>query len=327
VNVLVAIYSDVAAWNIPPEHVERLRRQFPQHTFTHARTEAEVLPNIGSADIAFASELRAPHFAAAPGLRWVHSPAAGVGGMLLPQVIDSPVLITNSRVMSADTIGEHVLMLALALFRKLPLFLRRQADAEWAQDEGMAPPPLRMIRDAHVLVVGLGGIGTAAARQFAKLGAVVTGVRRAVDRPAPRGVAAIVPPERLLDLLPSHDIVVIAAPQTRTTRGLIGRRELEAMRRDAVLINVSRGKLIDEAALADALREGVIGGAGLDVFEQEPLDPASPLWRLPNVILTPHVAGFRADHWDAATTLFANNLRRFDAGQPLVNLVDKRAGY
>ena len=326
-NILVAIYSDVAAWNIPAEHVERLRLQFPHHTFTHARTEADVPPLLANADVAFASELRAPHFAAAPGLKWVHSPAAGVGGMLLPQVIESPIVISNSRVMSADTIGEHVLMLALALFRKLPLFLRKQADREWAQDEGMSQPPLRMIRDAHVLVVGLGGIGTAAARQFAKLGAVVTGVRRAVDRPAPRGVASIEPPERLLDLLPLHDIVVIAAPQTRTTRGLIGRPELEAMRRDAILINVSRGKLVDEAALAQALADGVIGGAGLDVFEHEPLDPASPLWGLPNVIVTPHVAGFRADHWDAATTLFANNLRRFDAGQPLVNVVDKTAGY
>jgi phosphoglycerate dehydrogenase-like enzyme len=326
-NVLVAIYSDVAAWNIPESHVERLRREFPRHTFVHAPTEADVLPRIAEADVAFASELRAAHFAAAPRLRWVHSPAAGVGGMLLPQVIDSPVEITNSRVMSADTIGEHVLMVALALFRKLPLFFRAQARGEWVQDEGMSPPALRMIRDAHVLVVGLGGIGSAAARQFAKLGAVVTGVRRAVDRPAPKGVSAIEPPERLLDLLPHADIVVLAAPQTRTTKGLIGRRELEAMRRDAILINVSRGKLVDEAALAQGLADGLIAGAALDVFEHEPLAPASPLWSQPNVIITPHVAGFRADHWDAATTLFANNLRRFDGGQPLVNVVDKHAGY
>jgi phosphoglycerate dehydrogenase-like enzyme len=326
-TILVAIYSDVAAWNIPDGHVARLARAFPQHTFIRARTEAEVQPLIAAADIAFASELRARHFAAARRLRWVHSPAAGVGGMLLPEVVSSPIVITNSRGMSSDTIAEHVLALALALLRKFPWLSRGQAERRWVQDEAMGPPPQRLVRDAHVLIVGMGGIGATTARLFAKLGATVTGIRRATDRPRPTGVSAIEPPERLHDLLPAADVVVIAAPQTRATWGLIGRRELALMRRDAVLINVSRGKLVDEAALAEALAAGTIGGAGLDVFEQEPLDAASPLWALPNVIITPHVAGWRPDHWDAATTLFANNLRRFDAGLPLVNVVDKRGGY
>ena len=326
-KILVAIYSDVSAWNIPDGHVARLERAFPHHTFIRARTEAEVLPNIPDADIAFASELRAAHFAAAPHLKWVHSPAAGVGGMLLPQVITSPVVITNSRAMSGDTIAEHVLALAFALFRRFPFMFRSQAERRWVQNETMAPPPLRMVRDAHVLVIGMGGIGTTTARLFAKLGATVTGVRRATGRPAPKGITAIEPPERLRALLPSADIVVIAAPQTRSTRGLIGRDELALMRRDAILINVSRGKLVDEAALAEALAQGTIAGAGLDVFENEPLDSASPLWGLPNAIVTPHVAGWRPDHWDAATNLFANNLRRFDAGLPLVNVVDKATGY
>ena len=326
-NVLVAIYSDVAAWNIPRGHVAQLEHAFPHHRFVHARTEADVLPLIADADAAFASELRAAHFAAAPRLRWVHSPAAGVGGMLLPQVLASPIVITNSRAMSSDTIAEHVLTLALALFRRFPLLLRSQAEARWVQDETMAPPPLRLIRDAHVLMIGMGGIGTTTARLFAKLGATVTGIRRASNRPIPKGVTRIEPPERLHAVLPFADIVVLAAPQTSSTRGLIGRRELELMRPDAVIINVSRGKLVDEAALADALSSGTIGGAGLDVFEHEPLDPASPLWTLPNVIVTPHVAGWRPDHWDAATTLFANNLRRFDAGLPLINVVDKETGY
>ena len=108
---------------------------------------------------------------------------------------------------------------------------------------------------------------------------------------------------------------------------MIGARELSAMRKDAILINVSRGKLVDESALVEALASNMIGGAGLDVFDQEPLDPASPLWSLPNVIITPHTSGFRPDHWDAATDLFAENLRRFDAGEPLLNVVDKDAGY
>jgi phosphoglycerate dehydrogenase-like enzyme len=247
--------------------------------------------------------------------------------MLLPNVVSSSMVITNSRAMSSDTIAEHVLALALALLRKLPFLQRQQAERTWAQDAAMGHPPLRLIRDAHVLMIGMGGIGTTSARLFAKLGATVTGIRRASDRPRPRGVSAIEPPERLHDLLPIADIVVIAAPQTRATWGLIGRHELDLMRSDSILINVSRGKLVDEAALADALATGSIGGAGLDVFDQEPLDAASPLWTLPNVIVTPHVAGWRPDHWDAATTLFANNLRRFDRGLPLVNVVDKTVGY
>ena len=326
-NILVAIYSDVAAWNIPDRYVERLAQTFPQHTFIRARRESEVLPLIAEADAAFASELRAPHFHAATRLRWVHSPAAGVGGMLLPEVVSSPVVITNSRAMSSDTIAEHVLALALALFRRLPFLWHSQAQRTWVQDEAMGQPPLRLLRDAHVLMIGMGGIGTTTARLFAKMGATVTGIRRSSNRPVPRGITTIEPPDRLHDLLPAADIVVIAAPQTKATWGLIGRRELALMRSDSILINVSRGKLVDEAALAAALAAGHIGGAGLDVFDHEPLDAASPLWTLPNVIVTPHVAGWRPDHWNAATTLFANNLRRFDAGLPLVNVVDKETGY
>ena len=325
-NILVAIYSPVAAWNIPAEHVERLRRDFPHHSFVHARAEADVAPLIGSADIAFLAEISPPQLEAAQALRWVHSPAAGIGGMLFQAMRDSPVVVSNSRGMSGDAIAEHVLALTLALFRKLPLAFRSQAARRWVDDEFFAQPN-RTIAGASALIVGLGGIGAAAARRFSALGASVTAIRRNADRPIPEGVTEVATPDRLLDLLPRADVVVIAAPQTASTRRMIGAPQLQAMRRDAVLINVSRGKLVDEAALATALASNLIGGAGLDVFEHEPLDPGSPLWALPNVIITPHISGFRADHWDAATDLFAENLRRFDAGEPLLNVVDKNAGY
>lgn len=326
-TVLVGIYSPFAAWNIPDSHVERLRREFPHHTFVHARSEAEVTALVAGAEIAFASELREPHFRAAARLRWVHSPAAGVGGMLSPATIQGPLIISNSRGMSGDTIAEHVLGLTLALFRKFPLAMRAQRAHEWTQDEAMQPPPLRMIKGTAVLIVGLGGIGAACASRFAALGARVTGIRRRSGEPAPTGVAAVHAAGDLQQLLPSAEVIVIAAPQTASTQRMIGREQLAVMRRDAVLINVSRGRLVDEAALAEALWEGTIAGAGLDVFEHEPLDPASPLWDLPNVIVTPHTSGFRPDHWDAATDLFAENLRRFDRGEPLLNVVDKEAGY
>ena len=326
-KVLVAVYSPVRAWNIPPAYVERLRQQFPHHEFLYAPTEEQVIPLIEDAEIAFVGELAHDQLQACRRLRWIHSPAAGVGGMLFPAMLESVVTITNSRGMSAQVISEHVLALTLALFRKIHVAVRCQVRRHWGQDEMFAPPPTRTVAGSQVLMIGLGGIGAASAQLYSALGATVTGIRRDTRKPAPSGVATVDSPDRFLDHLAVADVVVLAAPQTASTREMIGERELAAMRRHAVLINVSRGKLVNEAALAAALSAGVIGGAGLDVFEHEPLDPDSPLWNLPNVIITPHTSGFRPDHWDAATNLFAENLRRFDAGDPLLNIVDKDAGY
>jgi phosphoglycerate dehydrogenase-like enzyme len=325
VNILICIHSPVAMWTIPPAALSRLRAEFPAHTFQHATTDAGCLDMIASAEVAFMGQISPAQLAAAPRLRWLHSPAAGIGGMLFPAMLASPVTLTNSRGMSAETIAEHVLAVTLAFFRRLPQAFGSQAAKEWAQD-AIGAAGNRTVAGSRVLIVGLGSIGRATARRFASLGAAVTGVRRAAGEPA-EGVSAVHPPDALLDLLPGADVVVVSAPHTSTTRGLIGRHELAAMSRDAILVNVSRGQLVDEAALVDALRRGAIGGAALDVFRDEPLPPEHPLWTLPNVLITPHTAGFRTDHWDAAVALFADNLRRFDRGEPLLNVVDKQAGY
>jgi phosphoglycerate dehydrogenase-like enzyme len=143
----------------------------------------------------------------------------------------------------------------------------------------------------------------------------------------PEGVAEVRDPSALASLLPAADFVVLAAPLTAETRGMIGAAELALMKPSAWLVNVARGKLVDERALVDALGRGTIAGAALDVVEHEPLAPTSPLWSMPNVILTPHVAGFRQDYWEAATELFAANLHRYLSGEAVANIVDKRAGY
>jgi phosphoglycerate dehydrogenase-like enzyme len=327
VKILVGIHSRFASWNIPVEQVERLRAEFPHHSFDHARNEDDVAALVEDADVAFMSEMRPAHFGAARRLRWIHSPAAGVGSMLFPAVVESSVLLSNSRGVSADPIAEHVLALTLALFRKLPLVFRSQGARHWAQDDVMASPPLRQVQGSRVLIVGLGSIGAACAWRFAALGAQVSAVRRRPDHPVPRGVSQVAGDDQLQQLLPDADLVVVSAAQTGVTHGLLGRAELSLMQASAIIINVSRGKLVDEAALTAALREGSIAGAGLDVFEHEPLDSSSELWTLPNVIITPHMSGFRPDHWDAVTALFAENLHRFDRGDPLRNLVDKTAGY
>lgn len=330
-TILVGIYSPFAAWNIPATSVARLRDQFPHHRILHARNDDEALDLIGDAEIAFMAEARPSHLEAARHLHWIHSPAAGVGGMLFPAMVESTVVMTNSRGISADTIAEHVIAVTLAMFRKLPLAWRGQAAREWAQSAVLADPPLRTIAGARVLVVGLGSIGTASASRLAALGARVEAIRRRPDGTHPEYVERVLSPDALLEVLPAADVVVLAAPQTRDTRGVIGRRELAAMRPGSLLVNVSRGKLVDEAALATALSAPpatrTLGGAALDVFEHEPLSHDSPLWSMPNVLITPHIAGFRADHWDAVTALFGDNLRRFESGQPLLNVVNKREGY
>jgi phosphoglycerate dehydrogenase-like enzyme len=326
-KILVGIYSPFLSWNIPDEDVDSLRHRFPAHTFHQTRNEAETLQFISDVEVAFMAELRPAHLAAATRLKWIHSNAAGVGGMLFGAMVESPVVMTNSRGISAPTIAEHVLAVTLAMFRKLPFALEGQRARQWAQDAILAPPSIRTIRGSRVLVVGLGSIGTATAQAMAALGARVTGIRRNTDRPAPESVDEVLPPEMLRQALPHADVVVLAAPQTAHTRGMLGPEELAAMRSDSLLVNVSRGKLVQESALVTALVQGTIGGAALDVFETEPLPHDSPLWSLPNVLITPHMAGFRSDHWQAVTSLFSENLQRFESGQPLLNVVDKVAGY
>jgi phosphoglycerate dehydrogenase-like enzyme len=326
-NILVAIYSPFLSWCIPEASVERLRREFPEHVFIRADSDEETLDRIGDADVAFSSLINQDHLAGARRLRWIHSPAAGVGHMLFPAMVASPVRMTNSRGNSSITIAEHVMAVTLALLRQLPLAWRRQAERVWAQNEFNAGVSIRMLKHARVLVVGLGAIGGETGRLASAFGAHVVGIRRTPPASPPPGIAAVVGPDRLHDELPLADVVVLAAPQTAATVHLIGPRELALMKPDAVLVNVSRGKLIDEAALVRTLETGRLRGAALDVFEHEPLAPDSPLWSRHDVVLTPHVSGFHAQYWQDATDLFAANLRRFAAGAPLVNAVDKKAGY
>ena len=326
-KVLVYIHSPFEMWNIPRAHVDRLGAGFPGHRFLHAVDDRDAGALIGDAEAAFSAQIYREQLAAASRLRWIHSPAAGVGGMLYPEMRQRQVVITNSRGLAADTMAEHAIAVTLAMFRRLHVAVRRQLERRWAQDEIAADAPNRTISGARVLVVGLGAIGSAAAARFAALGAHVIGIRRRPEAGGPPDVLQVASPDRLRELLPSADVVIVSAPQTAQTRHLIGAAELNVMNRDALLVSISRGKLVDEAALVEALRAGRIRGAALDVFEHEPLAADSPLWTLPNVLITPHTSGFRADHWDAATNLFAENLRRFDSGRPLLNVVDQDAGY
>ena len=326
-RILISVYSDLPTWNIPDDEVARVRREFPHHEVVHARDAAETVSLIGEAEAAFSSMIDRAALAAAPGLKWVHSPAAGVGSMLFPELVASPVVLTNSRGMHADAMAEHVIGVIIALLRKLPEAFAHQAARRWGHEAMSAGEPLRLVKGSTVGIIGPGAIGTAVARLASAMGATVDAIRRRPERGTPEGAHAVYAPPQLADRLPHWDVVVLTAPLTPETRGMIGAAQLALMKPGALLVNVGRGKLVKEADLIAALRAGRIRAAALDVVEHEPLDPASPLWDLPNVLITPHVSGLRDDYWPRATDLFIENLRRYEAGEPLRNVVDKNSGY
>jgi phosphoglycerate dehydrogenase-like enzyme len=322
-KVVTSVYSD-PTWTIPPDEVERLQRTFPHIHFTNAPARADRLRELADAEVAFLSQLKPDEFAAAGRLRWIQSPAAGVAGLLFPELRESGVVVTNARGIHGDAMAEHVIGVAIVLCRQIHLAIRRQGSHLWEK-----PPQarFRMLRGRTMGIVGLGAIGTAVAERAAALGMEVIAVRRRVEASRPACVSAVYPPSDLGTLLGLADLVVLTAPLTDGTRGLIGAAELRQMRRDAVLVNVARGKLVREDELEAELLRGTIAGAALDVFEHEPLLPESRLWDLPNVVITPHTSAFRDDYWTLAVDLFAANLRRFERGERLANVVDKDAGY
>ena len=324
-NILVGVISPAPAWVMPRWHVDRLRADFPQHTFLDAWDRDTLRRLLPEADVAFTPFVDRDVFASASRLRWVQSPAVGVGSLMFPELLASDVVVTTARGVRARSIAEHVLGVTIALARLLPAALRAQAQHHWAQEE--LETRGRTLQGLHMGIVGLGAIGLEVANIAAPFGFRVSAIRRRVGDPVPAGVDAVWTPDRLDDLLAQSDVVVIAAPHTPETKRLIGRAQIDRMKAGALLVNVARGKLVDDEALIEALRAGRVGGAALDVFSQEPLDPSSPYWDLPNVIITPHTSGAMQDYWTPLVALFAENLRRFAKGDPLLNVVDKVAGY
>ena len=325
-NVLVGVISPAPVWIIPREFVDRLRRDFPQHTFLEAWDRDAIRRLLPEADVAFTPFVDSDVFASAARLRWVQSPAVGVGSLLFPALLASDVVITTARGIRARAIAEHVLGVTIALARRLPAAIRAQAAHHWAQEE-LETADVRSLQSMHMGIVGLGSIGSEVAKLAAPCGFTISAIRRRVDRHRPDGIGQVWPPDRLLDLLAASDVVVIAVPHTPQTRRLLGHREIRAMKRGAFLINVARGRLVDDEALVKALQDGHLGGAALDVFTTEPLEGDSLYWDMPNVIVTPHTSGAMQDYWTPLVALFSENLRRFERGEALLNVVDKALGY
>ncbi len=272
--------------------------------------------------------------ARAPRLSWVHSASAGVERALTPAARERGLVITNARGVFSRPIAEYVLMMILAVSRRLPGLLELQRERTWQPLEGVE------LRDVTVGIVGLGSIGRAVGALATAFGCRVVAVRRRSDDSATviagdvesRSLGEVMldrvgGPEFLPELLGTSDFVVLAAPLTPATQNMIDAAALASMKPGSWLINIARGGLVDDRALLNALRDGQIGGAILDTFRDEPLPPTSPFYDLPNVIVTPHTSWSSGRVLDRSVELFCDNLRRFAAGEPLLNVVDPAAGY
>ena len=258
----------------------------------------------------------------APRLEWIHSFAAGVDRVATPAVRERGLVVTNARGVFSRPIAEYVVMMCLAIARRLPQLLELQRERTWQPLRGTE------LGGMTVGIVGFGSIGSEIASLLAPFEAKVLATRRHSDRGAGGSAnVELLPLDQLDELLRRSDVVVVAAPLTDETAGLIGAAQLQEMPEHAWLINIARGRLIDELALRRALEAGWIGGAVLDVFTDEPLSGESPLYGTPNLILTPHTSWSSDQVVERSVRLFVENLRRFAAGQPLENVVDLEAGY
>jgi len=265
--------------------------------------------------------------AAGGGLRWAHSGAAGVGGSLHAGMLASEVVLTNSAGVHAEPIADTVLAAILYFARGLDWAVRLQGEHRW--DKGpweAADAPVRELTELTLGVHGLGGIGKAVARRGVALGMRVVATRRHPGE-GPEGVELLTGDDSLHPLLEKSDVLVVTVPRTKATEGSIGAAELARLPEGATLVLVSRGGVVDEGALVEALRGGRVRGAALDVFAHEPLPSGSPLWGLSNALLTPHISGASHLFWRRQTDLVVENIRRYLSGAPLLNTVDKRAGY
>jgi phosphoglycerate dehydrogenase-like enzyme len=255
---------------------------------------------------------------AAQALRWVHSTGAGIEYLLTPRFVESRIRLTNSRGIHSPAVAELAIGLVLGVAKHLPERVRDQAARNWTQELNVG------LKGKTVLVIGMGSIGSAVARAAYGLGMYVIGVKRSA-RPA-RWAHEVITTSQLDSALPRAEFVLVCAPATEETRGLLNADRLRRMPRGAVLVNVARGSLVDEDALIELLRSGHLGGAGLDVFEHEPLPTDSPLWEMPNVLITPHYPN--VEGWERPTVeRFIDNVERFLAGRPLRDVVDKHRGY
>lgn len=336
IRVLILTQSPIA-----PALIEHVRAVSPRLLVEHST--ASTLNEVGEVwrevEVLYTTGL-APAPEAAPALRWVQGHFAGADHFLQQHaaLLRQATLTTASGV-HAPNMAEYILMMMLAWAHHLPVMIDYQKRVDWPKDRWTVFAP-RELRGGTLGIIGYGSIGRETARLAKAFGMRVLATKRnaqtvvedgwglsGVGDPALENVDRLYPVEALREMLAECDYVALTVPLSPATRGLLGADEFKSMRPHALLINVARGGVVDEPALIDALRSGIIGGAALDVFAREPLPADSPLWTLPNVLLSPHVSGFTPEYDARAMALFAENLRRYVAGERLLNVAELERGY
>ena len=306
---------------------EAIGRRWPEMRVVHLTDYDQLPEELPDTDIFVGYSLRAKQLKDAKKLKWLHSTAAGVAQLMYPELRDSGILVTNPSGVFSVPMAEHTMGLLLALARNFPDSVRQQDRANWSQQELWDKPQhLAEVNGQVLLIVGYGSIGRELAKRAKAFEMRVWGVTRSGEGDGEH-VERIFPASKLHEALPEADYVVIAAPETAETKHLIGAAELAKMRRGARLINVGRGSLLDVEALIRALESGTLGGAAIDVAQTEPLPGDSPLWKAPNLFITPHTSALSDRLWKRQTSLLVELLERWFDGRDMSNRVDLKRGY
>jgi phosphoglycerate dehydrogenase-like enzyme len=326
-KLVICVWHPFTEWRPKPILAEAIRKRWPEMCVVHLPNYDRLPEELPDTDIFVGYSLRAEQLKDGKKLKWIHSTAAGVSQLMYPELRDSGILVTNPSGIFSVPMAEHVIGLLLALARNFPDSIRQQDRALWSQQELWDKQQhLTELNGQVLLIVGYGSIGREVAKRAKALDMRVWGVTRSGqgDRTFAEKIFAAA---QLEEALPDADYVLIAAPETAETKQLIGAAQLAKMMRGARLINVGRGSLLDEAALIRALESGALGGAALDVVQTEPLPVTSPLWRAPNLMLTPHTSAVSDRLWERETALLMELLQRWFDGRELFNQVDFARGY
>ena len=326
-KLVICVWHPFTEWRPKPLVAEALRRRWPEMCVVHLPDYDKLGQELPDTDIFVGYSLRAKQLQDARKLKWLHSTAAGVAQLMYPELRDSGILVTNPSGVFSVPMAEHTMGLLLALARNFPDSVRQQDRAIWSQqDLWDKPQHLAEVNGQVLLIVGYGSIGRELAKRAKAFEMRVWGVTRSGEGDGSY-VEKIFSAAQWREALPEADYLVVAAPETADTKNLIGAKEISTMNRGERLINVSRGSLLDEKEIVSALEKGVLAGAAIDVAETEPLPADSPLWRAPNLFITPHTSALSDRLWQRQAALLVALLERWFDGREMFNRVDLKRGY
>jgi len=326
-KLVICVWHPFTEWRPKPLMAETIRKRWPEMRVVHLPDYDNLPAELPDTDIFVGYSLRVKQLKDAKKLKWIHSTAAGVAQLMYPELRDAGILVTNPSGVFSVPMAEHTMGLIVALARNFPDSVRQQDRANWSQQELWdRPQHLAEVNGQVLLIVGYGSIGRELAKRAKAFEMRVWGVTRSGEGHGDH-VEKMTPAAKLHEVLPEADYVVVSAPETAETKHLIGAAEIAKMKRGARLINVGRGSLLDERALISALEEAKLAGAAIDVAETEPLPAESPLWKTPNLFITPHTSALSDRLWKRQTALLVELVERWFSGKEMFNCVDLERGY